>query len=269
MVVSFLFIASTLLTAGCGSKYGARVTKVNYYPSCYQPIEDLRQAEEKLRKDMVTGAALGVITGLVVGLAVGGDAKSAAIGAGVGLVAGLAGSYLISKELQEKSLKERFEAYNSTIDNETHNLNVAVKYAKKSCDCYDTEYKKLNANYNKGGMSKEELLVRLKEIRDGNTEAINVLKVFKAESVKHTETYAQIYKNEQARKTDRPSKKALNQLNAKQKTYAKANKSADDTLNLIAYRNGIVEKQLSDRETASRGRNMLAMSKDPSPKILR
>jgi LysM repeat protein len=174
-------------------------------------------------------------------------------------VAGLAGSYLISSAIQEKALKERFAAYNSSIDAQTNNLNIAVKYAKKTCDCYDAAYKKLNASYQKGQVSKEEMLVRLKEIRDGNNDAIKVLEVFKAESVKHTETYAQIYKLEQNRTSDRASKGNLGQLRSKQNGFTKATTSTENTLSLIAKRNSIIENDIRQRETASRGGNILAV----------
>lgn len=269
LTMIFIFVASTLLAAGCGSKYGAKTVKVNYYPECYQPIDELRQAEEKVRKDAATGAAVGAITGLVVGLATTGSARGAAVGAGIGLVAGLAGSYLISSAIQDKALKERFQAYNSTIDAETNNLNIAVKYAKKSCDCYDAAYKRLNAGFQKGQFSKEEMLVRLKEIRDGNNDAIKVLQVFKAESVKHSETYAQIYKLEQNRTSDRANKSNLGQLRAKQNSYAKATSDTESTLALIAKRNSLIENDIRNREMAFRGGNMLASSGESFPQSVR
>jgi hypothetical protein len=264
--LSFILVATSLLMAGCGSKYGPKTVKVNYYPKCYQPIDDLRAAEEKLKKDMLTGAVAGAAVGLGVGIASTGTVRGALVGAGVGLVAGLLGSYLISSSMQQKALQERFAAYNTSIDAETTNLNIAVKYAKTSCDCYDAEYKQLKKQFNKKGsvMSQEEMLVRLKEIRDGNNDAIKVLEVFKADAVKHTETYAQIYKNEETRTADKAPKAKMSQLKTKQNKYARASKSTEDTIALIARRNSIVENDINQREIARNGQNMLAVKDNSS-----
>ncbi|MDR2367812.1 MAG: glycine zipper family protein [Deltaproteobacteria bacterium] len=265
LIMASVFLVTTVLATGCGSKYGPKTVKVNYYPECYRPIDDLRQAEAKLHKDMATGAAVGAITGLITGLATTGSARGAAVGAGLGLIAGLAGSYLISSAMQEKSLRERFQAYRSSIDAQTANLNIAVRFAKQSCDCYEAAYKKLNASFQRGQIGKEEMLVRLKEIRDGNNDAIKVLQIFHAESVKHTETFAQIYKIEQGRTYDRPTSGNFRELRAKQNDLAKVNKSTESTLALIAKRNSIIENDIRQREMAFRGGNMLASSGEGLP----
>ncbi|MDR2302035.1 MAG: glycine zipper family protein [Deltaproteobacteria bacterium] len=261
LTLVFLFVASTFLAAGCGSKYGPKTVKVNYYPQCYQPIDQLRAAEEKVKKDMITGAALGAITGAVVGIASTGSARGAAVGAGIGLIAGLAGSYLISSAVQDKALKDRLAAYNTSMDSQTNNLNIAVKYAKISCDCYEAEYKKLNASYQRGQISKEEMLVRLKEIRDGNNDAITVLKVFKADAVKHTETFAQIYKMEQSRSSDKLSRSQINSLRKKEAAHTKAEKAVDSRLTLATKLGQDIDNSTKQLQTADKG-HLLALSGD-------
>ncbi|MDR1111076.1 MAG: hypothetical protein LBP92_10385 [Deltaproteobacteria bacterium] len=260
-----ILVASLLLSAGCGSKYGPQTVKVQYYPDCYQPVADLRSADEKMRKDVLTGALVGAATGLVVGLATSGTARGAVIGTAVGLVAGLAGSYLISSSLQEKALQERFAAYNTAIDAETNNLNVAVKFAKATCDCYSSSYKALKKAYQKGGMSKEEMLVRLKEIRDGNNDAIRVLEIYKADYVKHTETFDEVVRLEQARTADRAPKNTVSQFKKKQTTFSAAAKRTDNTLDLLTKNNRIIEDEINARELAIRGANILAVNGQDPP----
>jgi uncharacterized protein YcfJ len=264
----FLFAISSLMATGCGSKYGAKTVKVNYYPQCYQPIDDLRAAEEKVKKDMITGAALGAVTGMVVGLATTGSARGAAIGAGIGLVAGFAGSYLISKSMQEKSLQERYDAYNSTMDSEVNNLNIAVKMAKQTCDCYTAEYKRLNASYQKGQVSKEEMLVRLKEIRDGNNDAIKVLQVFKADAVKHNDTFAEIYKIEQDRPSDKLTKNQVSSLRKKGNAVNKSVGQVDNTINLLTKQVSLIDDSTRQIETADKG-HLLALSGENQATSLR
>ncbi|MEX5612839.1 type VI secretion-associated lipoprotein TagQ, partial [Pseudomonas protegens] len=56
---------STVLT-GCATSPVSKVastTKVEYYPSCYEPVQHLRATDSDMTKSVVTGAALGAAGG--------------------------------------------------------------------------------------------------------------------------------------------------------------------------------------------------------------
>lgn len=51
-----LFLTAGLLVSGCTSQYGAQKAKVNYYPQCYQPVNQLRQDENSTGESTAAGA---------------------------------------------------------------------------------------------------------------------------------------------------------------------------------------------------------------------
>ena len=57
-----LFLTAGLLVSGCTSQYGAQKTKVNYYPQCYQPVNQLRQDENSTGKSTAAGAVGGALS---------------------------------------------------------------------------------------------------------------------------------------------------------------------------------------------------------------
>ena len=62
-----LFLTAGLLVSGCTSQYGAQKTKVNYYPQCYQPVNQLRQDENSTGKSTAAGAVGGALLGALIG----------------------------------------------------------------------------------------------------------------------------------------------------------------------------------------------------------
>ena len=58
-----VLIMALLALPGCASKYGAQRTKVNYYPQCYQPVQQLRDDENYVAKSTATGAVGGALLG--------------------------------------------------------------------------------------------------------------------------------------------------------------------------------------------------------------
>ncbi len=85
---------SAVLMTGCAtspvSKVGAS-TKVEYYPTCYEPVQHLRDSDANVTKSVAGGAAMGAVGGALVGV-LSGDGehrvRNAAIGAAGGGVVG-------------------------------------------------------------------------------------------------------------------------------------------------------------------------------------
>ena len=96
---------STVLT-GCATSPVSKVastTKVEYYPSCYEPVQHLRATDSDLTKSVVTGAALGAAGGALLGALTGDSEKrgrNAAIGAAGGALAGGAAGYYTERQKQ-------------------------------------------------------------------------------------------------------------------------------------------------------------------------
>ncbi|WP_313062108.1 YMGG-like glycine zipper-containing protein, partial [Pseudomonas rhodesiae] len=84
---------STVLT-GCATSPASKVassTKVESYPSCYEPVQHLRATDSDMTKSVVTGAAIGAAGGALLGVLSGDKDKrgrNAAIGAAGGALAG-------------------------------------------------------------------------------------------------------------------------------------------------------------------------------------
>nr|GFD31913.1 hypothetical protein [Tanacetum cinerariifolium] len=58
------------LIAGCASSPVSKVgasTKVAYYPSCYEPVQHLRDTDSDTTKSVIGGAAVGALGGALAG----------------------------------------------------------------------------------------------------------------------------------------------------------------------------------------------------------
>lgn len=200
------------LAAGCTSaKHGKQITRVNYYPNCYQPIADLRKDDSNKTRNTVAGGVLGAAVGAAVGYMATGETKGALVGAAVGGVAGAASGYLISADIQKKSRAERFAAYNSAMDRDLRGMEFAVAAARSSSDCYEKSFKAAQKQYQAKQISKEEFLKRVEEIRSGTTEANNILRAYSAEVEKNQVVYQDVMANEaraENRSVPKPKKKA-------------------------------------------------------------
>src|SRR5215470_3547096 len=81
-------IAGLLVLAGCAAPGGTTVpqmTRVNYYPQCYQSVGLLRQQDQQFQQTMAVNTLAGAAGGAALGaLASGGNWKGALIGAAAG-----------------------------------------------------------------------------------------------------------------------------------------------------------------------------------------
>ena len=88
------FASMTVLVSGCSTSAVNRVgktTEVTYYPSCYQPVQHLRDTDSNMTRSIATGAVLGAVGGALTGALTADKedrSRNAAIGAAGGALIG-------------------------------------------------------------------------------------------------------------------------------------------------------------------------------------
>lgn len=192
LLLCFMLALSVLATGCASSKYGPQTTKVSYYPDCYQPIADLRQAEHAVAKSTAGGAAIGALVGAVGGyLASGGKASGALIGAGAGAVVGGAVGYAKGSSDQEKDDAARLAEYTSRIDGDISNLDRATAAAKVARQCYDRQFTVAVSEFKAGHLTKDQFKDRYTEVSSGMDEAARIVGQTSTESAQVATQYRQ------------------------------------------------------------------------------
>jgi nitrogen regulatory protein PII-like uncharacterized protein len=263
-LVAALTLSLAFLSGCIAGKLGLQTVKVNYYPDCYKPITELRADSDKLKKNVLTGALTGALTGVAGGAALGvaraGNAATGAlVGAAVGAAVDAGLTYVISDSLQQKARADRFASYNATLETELQSLNNAVTAGNFAAKCYSAAYKKLSNDYKRNKINREEMLARLKEIRDGSNDAKTILTNYKEESAKAIESFDEIVKLENERKEDRATKKEIGALSAKKNNYVKKIKEVDKALAQVTATFDSVERDINLIKMAGQPQNRQAV----------
>jgi uncharacterized protein YcfJ len=222
--------------AGCaGQGLGKQTVVVKYYPQCYEPITTLRQEAKEMNANVAKGAVGGAVIGALAG-ALTGKKENILIGAAAGAIVGAAAGYIATNEVQEKDRATRFATYTKYMDDDYSNLDKAVTSARVTANCYKDAYKKLAADYQAGKVTKPEMLERLQEIRDGSTDAREILAYFKDESAKNMTAFTEVQRQERVRTADKGTNsqvRALNQGVSKNKAKASEADLLDQELGTI------------------------------------
>lgn len=195
-VLIVVSVVLSLLATGCMKIPGLDQMKPEYYPQCYQPFVDLEKAQNDLIKRTAISAGVGAISGAAIGFLTTGDLKGALIGGGVGLFAGTALGYGTGKMQQIKDDKERMRSYQADMNADMLHASRVEQYTLASLQCYTREFDSLLAQYRAGLLSKEEVEVRYKEIREGMTIISNVLTNSKDELIKRDGEYRSAFEAE-------------------------------------------------------------------------
>lgn len=241
-LIAVLALSLVLLPA-CGPHVGKQTVRIKYYQNCYQPLLDLRAAQDKIKSDTAKGAAAGAVAGAMTGLMVRGDLKGALVGAVIGAAVGGIGTYLVSSSIQNKALAERLQAYNGAFDQALAELNLASRSAQTTCDCYRKEYNNLKKAYQRNkSMSKAEMLERIQEMRDGTNDAVEILAHYKNLSSENLKTFNEVVRHEETRSSDRAPTKTLNTVKKKRNDYQKTSDSVNNQIktaqnNISLYEN--------------------------------
>lgn len=161
---------------GCASKYGTQKTTVNYYPACYQPIQDLRNSEHDVAKGTAAGAVVGALGGALLGLlASGGKWQGAVVGGAAGGVAGAVGGNIYASKQKEADDNRRLASYLQDIDGDISNLDITGAAARNSLQCYERQFAALVRDIKARTISREAAQARYSEISSGREEAIAIL----------------------------------------------------------------------------------------------
>ena len=170
-----LFLTAGLLVSGCTSQYGAQKTKVNYYPQCYQPVNQLRQDENSTGKSTAAGAVGGALLGALIGGLATGKASGALIGAAAGGAAGAVAGNVYGKSKAQDRDASYLHQYSQQLGSEAASMNRSTAAAKVAAKCYDEQFKLAANQFKAGQISRIEFQDRYNEIRSGLEETSFIL----------------------------------------------------------------------------------------------
>jgi hypothetical protein len=185
-------VAASLVLAGRAAPGGTTVpqmTRVNYYPQCYQSVAILRQQDQQFQQAMAVNTLSGAAGGAALGaIASGGDWRGALIGAGVGAMVAATATYA-SARAQETDDERRQLLIANDMSHDYGEVQRAVVAARQADNCYGYAYNQLAANIRQGTVPKPEAAQRFAEIDQGEHEVAAIL----AEYGKKTQASVQQY----------------------------------------------------------------------------
>ena len=170
-----LILTAGLFGSGCTSQYGAQKTKVNYYPQCYQPVNQLRQDENSTGKSTAAGAVGGALLGALIGGLATGKASGALIGAAAGGAAGAVAGNVYGKSKSQQRDAAYMQQYSQQLGSEAASMNRSTAAAKVAAKCYDDQFKLAASQFKAGQISRIEFQDRYNEIRSGLEETSFIL----------------------------------------------------------------------------------------------
>jgi len=194
---------STVLMGGCAtsptSKVGA-TTKVEFYPTCYEPVQHLRATDSDMTKSIATGAVIGALGGAALGALTGDDSakrgRNAAIGAAGGALAGGAAGYYTEKQKQITDDNQRIGSYAQDINKSAADMDRNTAYAKASQSCYQREFANLVSARKAKTVGDAEGRKRLAEIVSGLKESNDLIVAVNGRSAEDLNNYTQAYEQD-------------------------------------------------------------------------
>lgn len=220
-----ILAASLLILPGCASKYGEQKTSVNYYPACYQPIQDLRNREHSTAKSTAVGAGLGAVTGALVGLATTGRWQGALMGGVMGAAGGAMVGNMYGRKQQEKDDNIRLASYMQDLDGDISNLDIQSAAARSSLQCYDRQFTVLLGEIKARQITRDAASTRFAEIQSGREEAIAILGNAYQQGTNLNQEYEKAFASEQ-QQISTPQKKATYRQNSQTLNAARQRKKA-------------------------------------------
>ncbi|MDF2640827.1 MAG: type secretion-associated lipoprotein TagQ [Pseudomonas sp.] len=193
---------SAVLLTGCAgspvSKVGAS-TKVEYYPSCYEPVQHLRQTDSDMTRSVATGAALGAVGGALAGALTGDSdkrARNVAIGAAGGALVGGAAGYYTERQKQISDDNQRIASYATDISKSAGDIDRSTAYAKASQSCYQREFTSLISGRKANTINETEGRKRLAEIVAGLKESNDLIAAVNGRASEDLSSYTQAYEKD-------------------------------------------------------------------------
>lgn len=207
---------------GCATgRYGDQITRVNYYPACYAPLHELRQADKSFNRTVAASSSFGAIIGAVIGLlASDGKPQGALVGAAAGGALGAGAGYVKAKQDRIADDNQRMASYLRDIQGDISGLDRASAAARAARDCYNREFAAAIAAYKAGKISRAELQGRYEEIRDGCTEASVILGTILDSAAQREQEYREAIAQENQRINSAPTVSRTSASPARAKTAA-------------------------------------------------
>lgn len=281
--VLVLAVAGSLGLHGCATLPGQesqvssvpRLVTTDYYPNCYEPIEDLRRydvsarmakrQEEARIAGILAGAVLGAITKAAL------DRNNRGRGA---LLGGLAGSLIgaMATAQQDQGATEQAEQaerdradltdkYAYYIDGDVSDMDLTLASAQKAQSCYQKAYSKLLRDKKRGRVSADEGRKRLTEIVDGLQETNELIATVDSRFTENVTAYTRSYEETlqqsglnrtQVARASTSSKKTAQSKSAK--STATVSKNVKDTEKKLQKAE---TKQAESKKVAQNGANMV------------
>ncbi len=272
-------IAGSLGLHGCATMPGEesqvssvpRLVSTDYYPNCYEPIEDLRRydvsarmakrQEEARTAGILAGAAIGAIAGAAL------DRNNRGRGA---LLGGLAGSLLgaLATAQQDQGATEQAEQdradltdkYAYYIDGDVSDMDLTLASAQKAQSCYQKAYAKLLRDKKRGRVSAQEGRQRLTEIVDGLQETNELIATVDSRFTENVAAYTRSYEETlqqsglnrtQVASAAAPSKKSAKSRSTSTVAVTKNVKDTEKKLQKAET------KQAESKKVAQNGANMV------------
>ncbi|MBP0943495.1 type VI secretion system-associated lipoprotein TagQ [Pseudomonas alliivorans] len=191
-----------VLLTGCASSPVSKVgasTKVEYYPTCYEPVQHLRQTDSDMTKSVATGAALGAVGGALAGALTGDSdkrARNVAIGAAGGALVGGAAGYYTERQKQITDDNARIASYSTDINKSAADIDRSTAYAKASQSCYQREFTSLISGRKANTINATEGRKRLAEIVAGLKESNDLIAAVNGRAGEDLSSYTQAYEKD-------------------------------------------------------------------------
>lgn len=191
-----------VILTGCASSPVSKVgatTKVEYYPTCYEPVQHLRSTDSDMTKSVATGAALGAVGGALAGALTGDSEKrgrNAAIGAAGGALVGGAAGYYTERQKQITDDKQRIASYAGDINKSAADIDRSTAYARASQSCYQQQFANLMTARKAKTINDTEGRKRLAEIVSGLKESNDLITAVNGRASEDLSNYTQAYEKD-------------------------------------------------------------------------
>jgi hypothetical protein len=200
MALTALLMASGCgVSAGAGRRLGKQTVKVNHYPTCYQPIADMRRNAEELNTFVYESSKASSLAALRNPPPQNRgdpledpfyDHREAIIRSEFGMRAGAGIAYVIINADLETAQSGRFSEYARSMAVNFKELNQAVTAARFSAECYSRELPKVEEDFLAGRIDEREKKSRASEIIAGTKEIATILRNYDASAEASVVSYA-------------------------------------------------------------------------------
>lgn len=182
-----MVLLMTMMLSACAT-LAPQTAKVNYFPTCYNPIAKVREEHKNFTKTVVVSTAVGTVAGALIGYLVGGN-RGAIAGAAAGAIAGGGGAYYVKKKEQMQNDEQRRASIASDIDIDTSALDSITLAAIQARKCYREQFTLAISDYKSGRLTKEEVQNRVDEIVGALNEIETIMNTTNQEADKKYKEY--------------------------------------------------------------------------------